>query len=97
MITIKTITRQWTSMLRSIDSPGPEVEFNPDDVEMVEYCCDHSLNEEFRTYYLYRKYGLSTLTVSHFELSRFPCLMQKGMASYDYKIHAPDPLMGSCT
>lgn len=97
MITIKTITRQWTSMLRSIDSPGPEVEFNPDDVMSVEYCCEHSLPENDRTYYLYRKNGLSTLTVSNGELARFPDLLNRGIASYMNKMSSPDPLRGSCT
>jgi hypothetical protein len=97
MTTIKTITRTWSPMFRSSDSPGPEVDFDESNVSWVEYCCDRSLPESARTYYLYRKNGLSTLTVAHSELERFPALLKEGMESYDCKIHAPDPLMGSCT
>jgi len=97
MQTIKTINRTWGPMLRSSDSPGPEVNFDESDVISVEYCCRSVLPEYDRTYYLYRKNGLSTLTVSHAELKRFPPLLQKGMESYKRKIDAPDPLMGSCT
>ena len=94
-IKIKTISRSWTRMLRSIDSPGPEVEFNPDDVTSVECCCERSAPEADRMYYLYRRPGLATLTVPHSELARFPVLLKKGMDSYVNKMNAPDPDHGS--
>ena len=92
---IKTISRSWTRMLRAIDSPGPEVEFNPDDVTSVEYCGERSAPEADRTYYLYRRPGLTTLTVPHSELVRFQVLLKNGMDSYKRKINAPDPDHGS--
>lgn len=95
---IKTIIREWTSMLYCKDHPGPEVELDDEDVIMVEACVDKWVPEENLTVYLYRKGNKSTLTVSYPELKRtFPDLAVKAIESHKRNIARPDPLMGSCT